>query len=524
MRGIQRAILILVPAIMAGPVLPARADLAADLPYCISAKNEYPLDKVMEACSNVIASGKYSGGELARAYDMRATVNKIQKHTDQAIADYSEAIRLFPKFWSAFRDRGQMYIAQHNYQQAADDLDIYVSHTTDDWKGFYFRGVAHYGLNQPAIVIESMTSGLALQPDYPEMLRVRGEAYANTGRYDQAEADYAAVRRVAPDDSNLPGDLAALAQARKTYADKVAVQAAADNKAQAAFQAKLKKANAGELFVMANDAQKNGDAAGAEAARNALLTRFPNSPLAAMAAQQMAGISSGASAAPARTATRSTGGGSSGGGSGASCTSVLYELADVINKSQAGTETGSYSAHDLWAQHQFQRLMEMVPACRSDAAMQANVRDTIQKDMASCRQDSSNPQDCVNGSYLGGKSGGNQGAVEAALQRIAAANQGSGPARPASAAGGSCKEQLDRHAKVIDAATSRQNTSKGSKMIFVHAMWMASSTMQVLDQYCKGQPEYGMYAGLKQQLSQAKTSCVQLSSDNGQTCVPTKVW
>ena len=187
-----------------------------------------------------------------------------------------------------------------------------------------------------------------------------------------------------------------------------AVKAQADARAAAAdtaardAQTKLKAANAGELFVMATTAQKNGDMAGAEAARNALITRFPNSPLAATAAQQAM-----AASAPA-------------------------------------------------------------------------------------------PQRSV------------QTAQNMATQ--------------APAESGSCKEQLDQHARVIDAATSRQNSSQGSKMIFVHMMWIFSSTMQILDNACRGQPEYQMYPGLQQRLDEARTSCTQISSDNGETCVPTKVW
>ncbi len=55
-------------------------------------------------------------------------------------------------------------------------------------------------------------------------------------------------------------------------------------------------------------------------------------------------------------------------------------------------------------------------------------------------------------------------------------------------------------------------------------MWVFGEHMKVLDTYCKGQAQYSGYEGLKASYESAKRSCVQLSSDNGETCVAKQLY
>lgn len=79
---------------------------------------------------------------------------------------------------------------------------------------------------------------------------------------------------------------------------------------QAAFDARLRNANAGELFTLADELIRAGQTEQARAALRALVNRFPDSPLAATAAQQLSTMSSGArqGASPASASARAPGG------------------------------------------------------------------------------------------------------------------------------------------------------------------------------------------------------------------------
>lgn len=79
--------------------------------------------------------------------------------------------------------------------------------------------------------------------------------------------------------------------ARRAEAERrVAERAAALRAAEQAYRDSLKTLNAGQLFTLADELAAAGDATKAREVRRALVSRFPDSPLAATAAQQLAGM------------------------------------------------------------------------------------------------------------------------------------------------------------------------------------------------------------------------------------------
>ncbi len=140
-----------------------------------------------------------------------------------------------------------------------------------------------------------------------------GELYIGK-RYDEsgaiiAQVDKPAEARKQAEDKRLAAEAAAAAAAQRIAEEQRArdeanareeqrrVQAAAIAKGNAdkAFKESIAKLNAGELFVLATKLDREGNADNALEARSALVSRFPNHPLAATAAQQMAATSSGSS-------------------------------------------------------------------------------------------------------------------------------------------------------------------------------------------------------------------------------------
>lgn len=92
----------------------------------------------------------------------------------------------------------------------------------------------------------------------------------------------------APQEQALLDQQAAKAKAQADEKTKSDAAAAAEKaKADKLFAAKLKSANAGELFSMADDFNQKGDAEAGRTALRALIARFPNSPLSEIAAQQL---------------------------------------------------------------------------------------------------------------------------------------------------------------------------------------------------------------------------------------------
>ncbi len=87
------------------------------------------------------------------------------------------------------------------------------------------------------------------------------------------------------------------AQERMAQAKQEAAKAAQE----AQYKSTLANSNAGQLFALAEQFAASGDAAKAREARLALISRFPNHPMAATAAQQMAGGANAAATGTNRT-------------------------------------------------------------------------------------------------------------------------------------------------------------------------------------------------------------------------------
>src|SRR5262245_10529468 len=63
-------------------------------------------DIAIAACDRAIASGKFTGRELAALYTNRGVEWRAKGNLDRAIADYTEAIRIDPTFAGAYYARG----------------------------------------------------------------------------------------------------------------------------------------------------------------------------------------------------------------------------------------------------------------------------------------------------------------------------------------------------------------------------------------------------------------------------------
>lgn len=125
------------------------------------------------------------------------------------------------------------------------------------------------------------------------------------------------IPKVADLDASVRSDLAAFSK-RQTEAAASKAQAAAKASAELAgaeksFRDSISKMNAGQLFAKADELSSQGDKAKAREVLRTLVSRFPDHPLAATAAQQMAALGSAANNAPTTENVGGQGGGNSGG-------------------------------------------------------------------------------------------------------------------------------------------------------------------------------------------------------------------
>ena len=106
---------------LAMPAKADKADFADDQRLCYG--NDPNLDARIAACTRQIALGKWQGHGLAIWYNNRGNAYRSKGDIDRAIADYSEAIHLDPKYASPYNGRGNVYQDKKDYDRAIADYD-----------------------------------------------------------------------------------------------------------------------------------------------------------------------------------------------------------------------------------------------------------------------------------------------------------------------------------------------------------------------------------------------------------------
>src|SRR6266436_3543653 len=133
---------------------------------------------------------------FALAYSRRGLASAEKKDYDQAIADYSEAIKLNPSSIEVYKDRGVAYGNKNDYERAIDDFSQAIKLDPNYALAYNNRGFAYFRKNDLDRAIVDYTEAVKRNPNYAIAYNNRGNAYFRKNDYDQAISDYGeAIRR-----------------------------------------------------------------------------------------------------------------------------------------------------------------------------------------------------------------------------------------------------------------------------------------------------------------------------------------
>jgi tetratricopeptide (TPR) repeat protein len=122
---------------------------------------------------------------------------------DKAVADYSQAIALEPKVGFAWYNRGNAYARLGQYDKAVADysqaIDLDPKHQ-DIWYAWANRGNAYSALRQYDKAVADFSQAIELNPKFALLWLLRGNAYANLGQHDKAIADFSQGIELKPKD------------------------------------------------------------------------------------------------------------------------------------------------------------------------------------------------------------------------------------------------------------------------------------------------------------------------------------
>jgi tetratricopeptide (TPR) repeat protein/serine/threonine protein kinase len=133
---------------------------------------------------------------LAEAYGYRARTYEAKGEHDLAISDSNSAIKLEPELFIAYHTRGLAFLQKKHFLSAINDFTKAIQLSPKSTHSFYGRGNACSGINDYNNSIKDYTEAIRLDPIYASAYRARSDAYSRQGKKDLATKDLMEAQRL----------------------------------------------------------------------------------------------------------------------------------------------------------------------------------------------------------------------------------------------------------------------------------------------------------------------------------------
>ena len=130
------------------------------------------------------------------AYFNRGLAYDNKGNYDKAVSDYTEAIRLNPNDSSILSDRGDAYHSQNRLDEAVCDYTDAIRLNPNNANAYVNRGIAYSDQGKLDAAISDFTDAIRLDPNNADAYKNRGSTYLRAGDNDKAYADFATVGRL----------------------------------------------------------------------------------------------------------------------------------------------------------------------------------------------------------------------------------------------------------------------------------------------------------------------------------------
>jgi len=128
--------------------------------------------------------------KYASAYNGRGIAYKNLKRYEEAIADYTRAIDIAPNDAYAYNCRGIAYSDLKRYEEAIADYTRAMEIAPNDAYAYNGRGIAYKNLKRYEKAIADYTRAIEIDPNYAIAYNNRGFAHNDLKRYEEEISDY----------------------------------------------------------------------------------------------------------------------------------------------------------------------------------------------------------------------------------------------------------------------------------------------------------------------------------------------
>lgn len=152
----------------------------------------------LKSCSEVIAAPAYAQADKANAYRTRAGLRLEAGAAADAVADYTQAMRLAPPDTVVLAGRARARLVLSDTKGALDDFTEALKQQPQSAGLHIARGHVHFVRGDAKAAIADFTEALRLSPSSASAFNQRGLAYRRSGDTAKAIADYTSAITLNP--------------------------------------------------------------------------------------------------------------------------------------------------------------------------------------------------------------------------------------------------------------------------------------------------------------------------------------
>lgn len=152
----------------------------------------------IDACTTFIKAVRPQGRELAQALYQRGAGHAAKGEYQDAVRDYTQALKFAPNSSDALYNRGGAYSKLGRWDDALADFNTLLKIVPNDPNTHYARAWVHAQRGEDKAAIADLDRVLEIAPDDQEALLDRGGLNIRAGRYDDAIRDFGALLKLDP--------------------------------------------------------------------------------------------------------------------------------------------------------------------------------------------------------------------------------------------------------------------------------------------------------------------------------------
>lgn len=128
--------------------------------------------------------------ETSHDFYIRGVYHALSRSYQAALADYTQAIRLDPRFTEAYMRRGQVRYVLGDDSGVLEDCQSAIALDPDQSQAYYYQGLARYRLGYTQSAIAAFTEAIRRESDNTKAYYQRGLAHQDIQETPQAIADF----------------------------------------------------------------------------------------------------------------------------------------------------------------------------------------------------------------------------------------------------------------------------------------------------------------------------------------------